>query len=90
MHQPARDADRSPRPHLPPVEALTAKLQAHVAKNPGQHIEQIGAGLGGTTKKLASPAKKLIARKVFAVEEVLEDARRPAHRTCNPHYRSGL
>ena len=54
-----RGAKRAPEE----LEALTGKLRAYVAKNPGQRIEQIGAGLGVATKELALPAKKLIAAK---------------------------
>lgn len=43
------------------LEALTKKLHAYVSKNPGQRIEQIGAGMGTATKDLNLPVKKLIA-----------------------------
>jgi hypothetical protein len=56
-----RGAKRAPEE----LEALTAKLQAHVSKNPGQRIEQISAGLGVATKELALPARKLIAAKAI-------------------------
>jgi hypothetical protein len=45
------------------LEQLTARLLAHVAKNKGQRIEEIGKAMGTTTKELALPAKKLIAAK---------------------------
>jgi hypothetical protein len=45
------------------LEALVGSLVDYVRKNPGQRIEQIGAGLGIGTKELALPAKKLIADK---------------------------
>jgi hypothetical protein len=45
------------------LEALVSNLVGYVRKNPGQRIEQIGAGLGIGTKELALPAKKLIADK---------------------------
>lgn len=45
------------------LEALVSSLVGYVRKNPGQRIEQIGAGLGIGTKELALPAKKLIADK---------------------------
>jgi hypothetical protein len=45
------------------LEALTGKLRDYIAKNPGQRIEQIGAGLGIATKELALPARKLLADK---------------------------
>lgn len=45
------------------LEGLVSSLLAYVKKNPGERIEQIGAGLGLGTKDLALPAKKLIADK---------------------------
>src|ERR1041384_5828913 len=43
----SKGAKRSPEE----LEALVKKLHAHVAKNPGQRIETIGAGLGVPTKE---------------------------------------
>ncbi|RYZ02657.1 MAG: DNA-binding protein [Myxococcales bacterium] len=54
-----KGAKRSPEE----LEGLVSNLLAYVKKNPGQRIEQIGAGLGLATKELALPAKKLIADK---------------------------
>jgi hypothetical protein len=45
------------------LEALTEKLGAFIAQNPGLRIEQIGKTLGVATKELALPVKKLIAAK---------------------------
>jgi hypothetical protein len=45
------------------IVAITAKLQAHIAKNPGQRIEEIGKALGTPTKDLTLPVKKLIEGK---------------------------
>jgi hypothetical protein len=54
-----KGAKRDPRV----LEALTEKLAAFIARNPGQRIEQIGKALGVATKELALPVKKLIAAK---------------------------
>jgi hypothetical protein len=45
------------------LQQLTESLLAHVKKNPGLRIEQIGAAIALTTKDLALPAKKLISEK---------------------------
>jgi hypothetical protein len=45
------------------LAALTDKLGAYIAKNPGLRIEEIGKALGTPTKDLALPVKKLIATK---------------------------
>lgn len=45
------------------IVAITAKLAAHIAKNPGQRIEEIGKALGTPTKDLTLPVKKLIETK---------------------------
>jgi hypothetical protein len=45
------------------LEQLIKRLHAHIAKNPGQRIEQIAQGLDITTKELNLPAKKLISEK---------------------------
>lgn len=45
------------------IVAITAKLAAHIAKNPGQRIEEIGKALGTPTKDLTLPVKKLIESK---------------------------
>jgi hypothetical protein len=55
----SKGAKRSPEE----LEALVKKLHAHIAKNPGQRIETIGAGLGIPTKELALPVKKLVGEK---------------------------
>lgn len=52
-----KGAKRSPEA----LEQLTKKLLAYITKNPGERIEQIGVGLGVSTKELILPAKKLIA-----------------------------
>lgn len=54
-----KGAKRSPEE----LDALVKSLLAYVKKNPGERIEQIGAGLGLPTKELALPAKKLIGDK---------------------------
>ena len=45
------------------LEALVKKLHSHIAKNPGQRIEQIGTALDVPTKELALPIKKLLSEK---------------------------
>ena len=40
---------------------LVTKLRAHVAKHPGQRIEQIGKTLAVPTKELVLPVKKLLS-----------------------------
>lgn len=45
------------------IVAITSKLAAHIAKNPGQRIEEIGKALGTPTKDLTLPVKKLIETK---------------------------
>ena len=45
------------------LEGLVKKLHAHVAKNPGQRIEQVGKALGVATKELVLPVKKLVSEK---------------------------
>jgi hypothetical protein len=52
----AKGAKRSPEE----LEQLTKKLLGYISKNPGQRIEQIGGGLGISTKELILSAKKLI------------------------------
>ncbi|MCB9830258.1 MAG: hypothetical protein H6806_10925 [Planctomycetes bacterium] len=47
------------------LEALTTRLAAYIAKNPGLRVEQINRDLGTSTKDLALPIKKLIADKVI-------------------------
>ena len=47
------------------LEALTSRLAAYIAKNPGLRVEQINRDLGTSTKDLALPIKKLIADKVI-------------------------
>ena len=47
------------------LDALTTKLAAYIAKNPGLRVEQINRDLGTTTKDLALPIKKLIADKAI-------------------------
>lgn len=55
----ARGQKRDPKD----LEALSQKLRAHIAKNPGQRIEQIGEGLGIATRELNLPVKKLLGAK---------------------------
>jgi hypothetical protein len=45
------------------LEALVKKFHAHVVKNPGQRIEQIGQVLAIPTKELALPVKRLMSEK---------------------------
>jgi hypothetical protein len=45
------------------LDALVKKFHAYVGKNPGQRIEQIGIGLGVSTKTLVLPVKKLHSEK---------------------------
>ena len=45
------------------LEALTKKLHAYIAKNPGLRIEKIAEGLGCSTKALNLPIKKLTGAK---------------------------
>jgi hypothetical protein len=45
------------------LEALVKKFHAHVVKNPGQRIEQIGQILAIPTKELALPVKRLMSEK---------------------------
>jgi hypothetical protein len=45
------------------LEALVKKLHSYLTKNPGQRIEQVGTGLGVSTKELALPVKKLVSEK---------------------------
>ena len=54
-----RGAKRAPKE----LEQLTNRLYAYVQKRPGQRIEQIGAGMGVSTRELNLPVKKLIAAK---------------------------
>lgn len=42
------------------LEGLIKKLYSHIAKNPGQRIEQIGQAIGVVTKELVLPVKKLV------------------------------
>jgi len=60
----SKGAKRSPEE----LEALVKKLHAHVAKNPGQRIETIGAGLGVPTKELVLPVKKLLGEKKLSTK----------------------
>jgi hypothetical protein len=50
------------------LEQLIKKLHTYVAKNPGQRIEQIAAGLDISTKELNLPAKKLIGDKKLSTK----------------------
>ncbi len=45
------------------LDALVKKFHAYVGKNPGQRIEQIGIGLGVSTKTLVLPVKNLHSEK---------------------------
>jgi hypothetical protein len=60
----AKGAKRTPEE----LEALTKKLRAAIAKQPGQRIEQIGAGLGVATKELVLPVKKLLGEKSISTK----------------------
>ena len=50
------------------LEKLVLRLHAHVTKNPGQRIEQIGKTLGISTKELRLPAKKLLGEKKLSTK----------------------
>lgn len=50
------------------LEGLVKKLHSHVAKNPGQRIEQIGKALGIVTKELVLPVKKLVSEKKLSTK----------------------
>jgi hypothetical protein len=50
------------------LEALIKKLHSHVAKNPGQRIEQIGKAIGVVTKELVLPVKKLVTEKKLSTK----------------------
>jgi hypothetical protein len=54
-----KGAKRSPEE----LDALVKKFHAHVAKHPGQRIEQIGQILAIPTKELALPVKRLMSEK---------------------------
>jgi hypothetical protein len=41
------------------LKKLEDRLYAYISKHPGQRIEQIGEGMGETTKSLTLPLKKL-------------------------------
>jgi hypothetical protein len=43
-------------------------LHAHIAKHPGQRIEQIGASLGVSTKEFAVPVKRLLSEKQISTK----------------------
>ena len=45
------------------LDALVKKFHTHVAKHPGQRIEQIGQILAIPTKELALPVKRLMSEK---------------------------
>jgi hypothetical protein len=45
------------------LDVLVKKFHSYVGKNPGQRIEQIGIGLGVSTKTLVLPVKKLVGEK---------------------------
>jgi predicted transcriptional regulator len=47
------------------IAALTSRLQAFIAKNPGKRIEQIGQDLSVSTKELVLSVKKLLAAKAI-------------------------
>ena len=50
------------------IANLTVELEAHIANNPGQRIEQIAAALQCSTRELNLPVKKLIAEKRIRTE----------------------
>lgn len=50
------------------LEALVKKLHSHIAKNPGQRVEQIGKTLGIATKEFVLPIKKLVSEKKFSTK----------------------
>lgn len=44
---------------------IAGNLEAYIAANPGERIEQIGKGLGLPTKELTRPVTKLLASKAI-------------------------
>ena len=60
----AKGMKRDPRE----IESLAEKLGVFIKKNPGQRIEQIGKGLGTSTKDLVLPVKKLLAAKKISTK----------------------
>jgi len=50
------------------LEKLVTKFHSHVAKNPGQRIEQIGKTLGVPTKELTLPVRKLMGEKKLSTK----------------------
>jgi hypothetical protein len=56
----ARHEGQEPSPAR--VARLTAELWAYVKSHPGVRIEQIASALGQSTRDLALPAKKLLAK----------------------------
>ena len=50
------------------LEALVKKLHSHIAKNPGQRVEQIGKTLGIATKEFVLPIKKLVSEKKLSTK----------------------
>lgn len=61
----AKPARRGKRAKRTPedVAAMGEAVVAHVAKNPGQSVEQIGKAMGVTTKELALPILRMIDSK---------------------------
>lgn len=55
-----RKGAKRPKADIAQLEALLAK---HIAKQPGQRVEQINAALGTTTRDVRLPLAKLIAAK---------------------------
>ena len=73
--KPAKAAATKGRPtgsKRPPEEIARTveRLLAAIKSKPGQRIEEIGAALRTSTKKLALPAKKLIANKKIKTKGV--------------------
>jgi hypothetical protein len=50
------------------LEQLTKRFHTHVAKNPGQRIEQLAEGMNISTRELNLPVKKLVAAKKLATK----------------------
>jgi hypothetical protein len=66
-------AARPPGARLPKrtreeLRALSERIVAFVAENPGLRIEQINAGLGTQTRELALPIRRLLAGGVLRSE----------------------
>ena len=51
------------------LDALVNKFHSYVGKHPGQGIEQIGIGLGVSTKTLILPVNKLHSEKRIGTKE---------------------